>query len=107
MLLLALSSGCIDNSVSTAPSTPTVKQGVTPGPSPVPTISLAKVQSISQPKPINPASTNGPRLAIDAESVDFGNIPYSDVVAISFNLKNVGSAPVTLGPAFIRVREGC
>ncbi|MDO8672972.1 MAG: hypothetical protein Q7O66_16310 [Dehalococcoidia bacterium] len=76
-------------------------------PTPVATVSLANPKSVLPPKPIDPATTNGPRLSLDAESLDFGEIPYSHAVAISFNAKNVGAAPIALGPAFIRVKEGC
>ena len=110
MVLFVLTVGCSGPSViapgSAAPPAPKQAGPPTP-PVPVATIPVAKVKSISEAKPVDPSSIRGPRLAIDVDGVDFGDVPYQTVVAFSFNVKNVGTAPISLGPAFVRVKEGC
>jgi hypothetical protein len=50
----------------------------------------------------------GPRLAVDKDLIDFGNVPYRKVVKASFRLRNVGDKPLTL-PANppLETVEGC
>ncbi|MBI2863150.1 MAG: hypothetical protein HYX94_01125 [Chloroflexi bacterium] len=106
IMLLTLVVSCADPPTSPPPE-PAVRQGINSVPAAAPTVALANPQSVTPAKQVDPASTKGPRLTINAEAVDFGEIPYSQAIALSFTIKNVGAAPVSLGPAFIRVKEGC
>lgn len=50
----------------------------------------------------------GPRLAVDRDLIDFGNVPFKRMVKASFRLRNVGDKPLQL-PANppLEVVEGC
>ncbi|MCL5958398.1 MAG: hypothetical protein M1358_03615, partial [Chloroflexi bacterium] len=79
-LLIALVLGCSGPAKAPALTPSTVSKTAPAPPAPVPTVPLAKVKSISQAKPVDPSSTRGPRLAIDADEVDFGDVPYQTAV---------------------------
>lgn len=50
----------------------------------------------------------GPRLAVDRDLIDFGNVPFKRMVKASFRLRNVGGKPLQL-PANppLETVEGC
>jgi len=50
----------------------------------------------------------GPRLAVDRDLIDFGDVPYKRIVKASFRLRNVGDKPLQL-PANppLETVEGC
>ncbi|MBI4310570.1 MAG: hypothetical protein HY681_02220 [Chloroflexi bacterium] len=55
---------------------------------------------------LEPAS-GGPRLRIDKQSIDGGNVPYDWPLYEQFTLRNDGDAPLALGGAAVRVEAGC
>ena len=50
----------------------------------------------------------GPRLAVDRDLIDFGNVAFNRMVKASFRLRNVGDKPLQL-PASppLEVFDGC
>jgi hypothetical protein len=50
----------------------------------------------------------GPRLAVDTDLIDFGNVRFEKFVKARFRLRNVGDKPLRL-PAYppVDVVEGC
>ncbi len=55
-----------------------------------------------------PAYAGGPRLAADTDNVDFGTVRFNRMVTATFQLRNVGDAPLTIAanPA-VETVEGC
>jgi hypothetical protein len=55
-----------------------------------------------------PKFRGGARLAVDTDLIDFGALPYNQMVEARFQLKNVGDHPLQL-PASppVEVVEGC
>lgn len=49
----------------------------------------------------------GPRLYLPITEVDLGQIPLMENVSYSFDLVNVGDAPLVVSDASVRVLEGC
>jgi hypothetical protein len=50
----------------------------------------------------------GPRLALDAERIDFGKQPYNKQVHAEFKITNTGDRAMTLDATTpVRVVEGC
>lgn len=67
---------------------------------------------LAEPKVITPAPTvvasgNGPRIAFANEEIDFGNVPFDDVVRAAFEFKNVGNEPLKILKAQVEVVDGC
>ena len=55
-----------------------------------------------------PGAVNGPRIAVEEDSFDFGKVPLDKVVSHAFRIKNVGSAPLVLnGEPLVRAVQGC
>jgi len=55
-----------------------------------------------------PKFRGGARLAVDKDLVDFGALPYNQMVEARFQLKNVGDHPLQLPPSPpVEVVEGC
>jgi len=52
--------------------------------------------------------TDGPRLAVDNDLIDFGNVPFEKHVKARFRLRNIGNHPLRLpsNPP-VEVVEGC
>lgn len=59
--------------------------------------------------PAVPVTVNGsPRLHIDQELIDFGQVPVGKMVKASFMLSNTGDQPLTVShPPVPTVVEGC
>lgn len=55
-----------------------------------------------------PAYAGGPRLAADTDNLDFGTVRFNRMVTATFQLRNVGDAPLTIAanPA-VETVEGC
>jgi len=59
---------------------------------------------------VDPPSVNngGPRLSVDKQFVDTGDVPYDSPLYEQFVLRNVGDKPLTLeGLPPVRVEDGC
>jgi hypothetical protein len=55
-----------------------------------------------------PKFRGGARLAVDKDLIDFGALPYNQLVEARFQLKNVGDQPLQLPPSPpVEVVEGC
>jgi hypothetical protein len=55
-----------------------------------------------------PAQASGPRLAVDQEKIDFGQVPVEKMVKATFQVKNIGDAPLQiLNQPQVRVVQGC
>lgn len=68
--------------------------------------------AISQPtasQPAVPVTVNGsPRLQVDQELIDFGEVPVGKMVTASFTLSNTGDQPLVFShPPVPTVVEGC
>jgi hypothetical protein len=56
----------------------------------------------------SPKQVSGPRLAVDQEKIDFGQVPVEKLVKATFQVKNVGDAPLQiLNQPQVRVVQGC
>lgn len=54
------------------------------------------------------ATVNGPRIAVEETSFDFGKVPLDKVVSHTFKIKNVGNAPLLFkGEPPVRAVQGC
>ena len=52
--------------------------------------------------------TGQPRLKVDRQAIDLGDIPLGQVVEVAFVLTNVGDQPLQLTEApYVEVVEGC
>lgn len=65
-----------------------------------------------QPEPgqvTTPAKVTGsPRLEVDKDRIDFGDVPLGQTVKASFKLTNVGDEPLTISfPPVAEVVDGC
>ncbi len=50
----------------------------------------------------------GPRLAVDRDLIDFGPVPFEQIVRARFHVRNVGDEPLQLvGSPEVVVVEGC
>jgi hypothetical protein len=60
-------------------------------------------------QPAVPVTVNGsPRLHIDQELIDFGEVPVGKMVTASFTLSNTGDQALTIShPPVPEVLEGC
>jgi hypothetical protein len=63
----------------------------------------------NQPGPKVPVEVSGsPRLKVDKEKVDLGDVKLGKVVEVAFTLSNVGDTPLKVSEApYIEVVEGC
>jgi hypothetical protein len=53
-------------------------------------------------------ATGAPRLKVDKQSVDLGDVPLGQTVAVAFELTNSGEGPLRfLEAPYIEVVEGC
>lgn len=54
------------------------------------------------------AGTGDPRLAVDRQEVNLGDVPLGEPVSVSFTLTNTGDGPLTFTrQPFVQVVEGC
>ena len=60
-------------------------------------------------QPTTPAKVAGsPRLEVDRDRIDFGDVPLGKTVKASFKLTNVGDEPLTISyPPVAEVVDGC
>lgn len=60
-------------------------------------------------QPTTPAKVTGsPRLEVDNDRIDFGDLPLGKTVKASFKLTNIGDEPLTISvPSVAEVVEGC
>ena len=75
-------------------------------------IAVAIAILAKQPAPdqaTTPAKVTGsPRLEVDKDRIDFGDVPLGKTVKASFKLTNAGDKPLTLSiPPVAEVVEGC
>ena len=54
-----------------------------------------------------PGGAAGAKIAVDKETVDFGQVPLDKEVRTTFNVKNVGTDTLTLRDVRVRTVEGC
>lgn len=53
-------------------------------------------------------STGTPNLAIDRETIDFGDVSFEKAVTAEFTLTNTGDAPLQIKEKpYVEVKEGC
>ena len=56
----------------------------------------------------NPEFTGGPKLQVDQQQVDFGDVRLGTPVSASFTLTNIGDRPLRFTEQpWIEVKEGC
>jgi hypothetical protein len=63
-----------------------------------------------QPKPSGTAGSNGgtPKLAVDKEQIDFGDVAMNKPVTATFKITNEGTGTLVFSAApYIEVKEGC
>ncbi len=71
-------------------------------------LALSAVLGSRPPGPAQIEVTGQPRLKVDRELIDLGNIQLGRTVDASFVLTNVGDQPLQIAEApFIEVVEGC
>lgn len=75
-------------------------------------IAVAIAILAKQPTPdqaTTPAKVTGsPRLEVDKDRIDFGDVPLGKTVKASFKLTNAGDEPLTISaPPVAEVVEGC
>lgn len=51
--------------------------------------------------------TGGGRLYLPVTEVDLGNVPFVTPVSYSFELRNVGDAPLVISKPVVTMLEGC
>jgi len=69
---------------------------------------VALLVSRPQPPSYEPEVKGSPRVALDQESVDFGNVKLDTTIEAVFRVKNVGDQNLRiLGEPQVRVVEGC
>jgi hypothetical protein len=73
---------------------------------------LAVVAWLAWPRPAAPQApieVNGaPKLKVDRDRVDLGDVPLGQTVSASFTLTNVGDQPLRFGAApYVETLEGC
>jgi hypothetical protein len=62
----------------------------------------------SSPQVVAAQYTGGPRLAVDKDLIDFGNVRFDKFVTASFRLRNVGDQPLRLAVnRQVEAIEGC
>lgn len=62
----------------------------------------------SSPQVVAADYRGGPRLAVDRDLVDFGNVRFEKFVTASFRLRNVGDQPLRLAvDRRVEAIEGC
>jgi HYDIN/CFA65/VesB-like, Ig-like domain len=55
-----------------------------------------------------PAQTGAPRLQVDQDKIDLGEVKLGQTVKVSFKLNNAGDQPLRFSEApYIEVVEGC
>ena len=53
-------------------------------------------------------TTGTPALEVDSDYLDFGDVPFSEMVEASFEVTNVGDATLLFAEKpFIEVKDGC
>lgn len=67
---------------------------------------MVKPISVTQSNPVE-VQGSGPRLQVDVDSVDYGEVKYNDVVDQSFQITNVGKEPLNLQRVTVKTVEGC
>ena len=62
----------------------------------------------SSPQVVAAQYTGGPRLAVDRDFIDFGNVRFEKFVTAGFRLRNVGDQPLRLAvDRRVEAIEGC
>jgi hypothetical protein len=62
----------------------------------------------SSPTVVAAQYTGGPRLAVDRDFIDFGNVRFEKLVTARFRLRNVGDQPLRLAvDRRVEAIEGC
>jgi hypothetical protein len=62
----------------------------------------------SSPRVVAAQYTGGPRLAVDKDLIDFGNVRFEKFVTANFRLRNVGDQPLRLAmDRTVEAIEGC
>ena len=72
---------------------------------------LAVVAVLAWPRAVPKAQmevTGAPKLKVDQDKVDLGNVTLGQTVEVTFQLTNVGDQPLRIAHApFVEVVEGC
>jgi hypothetical protein len=73
---------------------------------------LAVVAWLAWPRPAAPRAaievSGAPKLKVNAERVDLGDVALGRTVGASFTLTNVGDQPLRFGaPPYVETLEGC
>lgn len=61
---------------------------------------------VEQGKAVQPYA-GGPRLALEQRSIDYGKVQFEKQVSASFDVKNVGDAPLTIRNVDVKTVQGC
>jgi len=62
----------------------------------------------SSPQVVAAEYTGGPRLAVDKDFIDFGNVRFEKFVTANFRLRNIGNQPLRLAmDRTVEAIEGC
>lgn len=62
----------------------------------------------SSPQVVAAQYTGGPRLAVDRDLIDFGNVRFEKFVTARFRVRNVGDQPLRLAvDRLVEAIEGC
>lgn len=62
----------------------------------------------SSPQVVAAQYTGGPRMAVDKDLIDFGNVRFDKFVTARFRLRNVGDQPLRLAvDRRVEALEGC
>ena len=54
-----------------------------------------------------PTPSGTPRLSVDRDEADFGEVPYGKIVQQTFLVKNTGTGPLIISDVRLRTQEGC
>jgi len=70
---------------------------------------IAALSASAQPQQAVPIETRGaPKLKVDFESIDLGNLPLGTTTRATFRVSNAGDQPLRVAKApSIQVLEGC
>lgn len=80
---------------------------------PIALVAILVTSACEDPPASSPANqpaqggASGPRISVDADSVDFGRVALNTEVRKVFNVKNVGSEALQLRSVKVKLVEGC